>query len=121
MKINQQLVLTLLGMYSICFVYVSQKNSTFNVRTNTSSNLLDHLESDLCKYSQLGDIMFMGDFNSHINHKDLDFIEEDDVLDVLPNAYPADIVHTYRNLENCLKKTDTYGKAGFGLMYFNTV
>lgn len=70
--------------------------------------------SKICiiKYSNLGNIVLVGDLNAHINESDIDFIpnEMDDIIDdCLPDNYFADNVHCERNIQ-VSQITNAHGK-----------
>ena len=96
-----------------CFVYISPINSCYTKRTGCDKIIFDKLESDISKYSILGDVMLLGDMNAHIKATELDFIKSDSDIyldDFLPNNYTADAVQRNRNTEVC-QSTNEYGKS----------
>ena len=96
----------------LCFVYISPKNSSYTLRTNCDRIIFEKLERDVSKFSQLGDIMVMGDLNAHINQDEQDYIvnDSDHVLDnFLPLNYVSDNIQKLCNTE-LHQNTNEYGK-----------
>lgn len=96
----------------LCFIYIPPSNSSYTLRTGCDKQIFEKLDHDVSKYSCHGDIIIMGDLNSHINKNELDFItnEVDDNLDdFLPVNYVADSVQKIRNTE-VAQSTNGYGK-----------
>lgn len=96
----------------LCFVYISPKQSSYTVRTNCDKVIFEKLERDVSKFSQLGDIVLMGDINAHINKDEHDYIinDSDNMLDdFLPDNYISDSIQRQRNTEIC-QKTNEYGR-----------
>ena len=87
----------------LCFVYISQKNSSFTLKTNCDRIINEKLERGDSKFSSLGDIMVMGDINAHINQDEQDYIvnDSDHVLDniFLPLIYVSDKIQTFQYTE----------------------
>jgi len=97
----------------ICFTYIPPSNSTYTIRTWCDKQLFEKLEQDIEKFSAIGDVLLMGDFNAHINKNDLDFISNelnDNLDDFLPPNYTADAIHKHRNTE-IPQTTNRYGKS----------
>ena len=61
----------------ICFLYISPSNSSFVQKRDLDKQIFSKLEADIAKYSLRGDIMLMGDLNTHINCDEHDFIIND--------------------------------------------
>ena len=55
-------------------IYLPPENSTFSRRQD--SDVITSLEDDISKFSKLGEILLLGDFNSHIA-SEMDYIEND--------------------------------------------
>ena len=75
------------------------------------------MEKDIEKFSAIGDVLLMGDFNVHINKNYLDFISielNDNLDDVLPPNYTADAIHKHRNTE-IPQTTNSHGKSSIEL------
>lgn len=58
----------------ICIAYIPPADSTYSKRTD--ENILDHIESDIHKYKNKGEIILMGDLNARTGDN-LDYIEND--------------------------------------------
>jgi exonuclease III len=94
------------------FLYISPANSSYTIPTGVDQQIFSKVEDDVTKYNANGDILIMGDLNTHINCNERDFIKNDldDVLDsFLPVNYIADNVHMLCNTR-VHQNTNCYGK-----------
>jgi hypothetical protein len=62
----------------VCFMYIAPVNSSYVKSTGLDKQVFAKLEEDIVRYNLKGDIMLMGDLNTHINSDDCDFIYNDD-------------------------------------------
>jgi hypothetical protein len=99
-------------LYIWFFLYISPANSSYTIPTGVDQQIFSKVEDDVTKYNANGDILIMGDLNTHINCNERDFIKNDldDVLDsFLPVNYIADNVHMLCNTR-VHQNTNCYGK-----------
>lgn len=107
-KINKSFVNCAQDLF-ICFVYIPPKDSNYVTRKGNSPSVFEVIENDLVQYGE-DNCFIMGDFNSHIKDSDFDFIADDmSLIDILPSAYPYDIVHNYRHSVKPCAVTDSFG------------
>ena len=59
-------------------MYIAPVNSSYVKSTGLDKQVFAKLEEDIVRYNLKGDIMLMGDLNTHINSDDCDFIYNDD-------------------------------------------
>jgi len=107
LKINKNLCGTSHDIY-ICCLYIKPRN---RVICPENDILFEQLAHHINRYSQLGKIILMGDFNSRTASLD-DFIKLDHTIrgniDSLPNQYISDIMLNNRN--NIDKEINEQGK-----------
>ena len=97
----------------VCFVYNSPKNSTFTKKQTNSLSTLEKIEEDIAKYSSMGNIVLLGDFNAHTSVSDTDYVLDDyakDLEEILPTSFVTDSVRLNRNSMKSDVKTDDYGR-----------
>ena len=93
-------------------VYISPIASSYTKKQDSDNDIFNKLETDIARYSRVGDIMLMGDLNAHINSQDQDFIVNesgDNLEDFMPNNYSIDNCHLMRNTQ-IPQTTNEYGK-----------
>ena len=75
----------------LCFIYNPPSCSTYT--QSLDEDILELIETDITKYSEIGNIILAGDFNARTGNDEHDFIENDDVHVDIPvfDGYSPDI------------------------------
>ena len=81
----------------ICMAYVPPPESTYS--KSLKQDILDNIETDICKHKTLGNVLLMGDLNGRVG-KEMDFIQSDSDKHLPIDNYTLDNTIPLRNSQD---------------------